>query len=108
MENFSGKWRWANETSFLEITIRQDSTTITGTPRCIALSGKKIDDGGSDTTIVGTVNQSIANISVTSGFSNKTGTAKLTWISSTKIRFELLIPPKGEYYLPSNVELLKL
>ncbi|TKG89414.1 hypothetical protein EYV94_25675 [Puteibacter caeruleilacunae] len=104
---FNGKWSGETKKGYIEISINQESSSIKGTHCCIAQNGNKIDDGGKYITISGTINENIATITIISGFSNKTGTAKLTFISSNRITFELISPPKGEHYFPSKIQLTR-
>lgn len=109
--NFQGKWKVSNtDVDEFVLTLNQNNSTLTGSHSSVQAGGDRIDSALDDTdvTISGNVTSSTqVLVTFTSSFSNTSGTATLTKISSTEIIWKIVTPPSGEYYFPKEVRLFK-
>lgn len=109
--NFQGKWKVSNtDVDEFVLTLNQNNSTLTGSHTSVQAGGDRIDSALDDTdvTISGNVTSSTqVLVTFTSSFSNTSGTATLTKISSTEIIWKIVTPPSGEYYFPKEVRLFK-
>ena len=109
--NFQGKWKVSNtDVDEFVLTLNQNNSTLTGSHSSVQAGGDRIDSAldETDVTISGNVTSSTqVLVTFTSSFSNTSGTATLTKISSTEIIWKIVTPPSGEYYFPKEVRLFK-
>ena len=108
--NFSGKWHAETATASFDIKLTQIKGRVSGSHCALQLGGSKVDCvlKDSDVTITGTANNS-ASVQVTfiSQFSQKPGTAIITKMNDSTIKWKILTKPNGEFYLPSQMVLMK-
>lgn len=108
--NFSGKWHAETANTSFDIKLTQIKGRVSGSHCALQLGGSKMDCvmKDSDVTITGTANNSgSVQVTFTSQFSQKLGTAIITKINDSTIEWKILTKPKGEFYIPSQMVLKK-
>ncbi|HUS00725.1 MAG TPA: hypothetical protein VMY77_03315 [Chitinophagaceae bacterium] len=101
---FSGNWSYSDKNSEFNLFLNQKGKSIIGSHCSIMRNGNRIDcaeDSTDSITITGSiVNPNTATVEFRSTFSDKIGKAKITRSSRTKIKWEIIKEPNGEYYIP--------
>ena len=108
--NFSGKWHAETVNTSFDIKLTQIKGRVSGSHCAIQLGGSKVDCvlKDSDVTITGTANNSgSVQVTFTSQYSQKLGTATITKINDSTIQWKILTKPNGEFYIPSQMVLKK-
>jgi len=108
--NFSGSWISETETSAFNLSLSQSNGRITGSHCSVQMAGDRIDCilDKSEKSLMGSVqNNSSIIVSFKSNYSGKSGTAKIIRINDSTINWQILIEPKGEYYIPKHSILRK-
>ncbi len=107
---YAGVWKFKADSTIFTLEITQIGTKLSGTHCCTLFGGNKIDCAvePDEVSITGTAsNADSVSVSFKSSFCNKTGRATIKKISPTKIRWIIRKEPAGEYYLLSDVVLVK-
>ena len=108
--NVSDKWHAETANVSFDLKLTQIRGMVSGSHCAIELGGSKMDCviKDSDVTITGTANNSgSVQVTFTSQFSQKPGTAIITKINDSTIQWKILTKPNGEFYLPSKMVLKK-
>ena len=108
--SYTGMWIWEDgNRSLFSLTLEQHDTVITGSHCSVMLGGNRIDAAfPGDTTISGVVKKdSSLMVTVKSGYSAATGTAKIKFVGKDSIYFEFITTPNDEYWIPDKVTLVK-
>ena len=108
--SYTGEWNWQNDRSSLTLTLSQKDSIVTGFHNSIMLGGNRIDVAfPGDTTIHGVVKKDGSLvIKIKSGYDvSAIGTAKINFVGQDSIFFEFITPPKGMYWIPNKVTLVK-
>ncbi len=102
-EVFKGIWEWDDSHgNTFELVVFQKEDSIKGTHCAVFYNGEKIDCSyKEEITFNGIVLNNTADVYFISGFSNSRGKAKLSIINNS-IKWEIIQPPKEEYYLPKK------
>jgi len=106
---YTGKWIWQDgNRSLFSLTLQQNDTIITGSHFSVMLGGNRIDDPGDELSIRGVMKKdSSLIVTVKSGYSSGTGTAKIKFVGKDSIYFEFITTPNDEYWIPNKVTLVK-
>lgn len=108
--NFNGTWGYTTENSQFDLILTQNANVLTGSHCSAMLSGNKSDCGieASDLSISAIVSDPIiVTVNFKSYFSGLSGRATISKLSDTQIKWTIIEKPKGEYYLPEVVTLIK-
>ena len=108
--SYTGMWIWEDgNRSLFSLTLEQHDSVITGSHCSVMLGGNRIDAAvPGDTTISGVVKKdSSLMVTVKSGYSAATGTAKIKFVGKDSIYFEFITTPNDEYWIPNKVTLVK-
>lgn len=101
--DFSGKWEDSQLGFSLDLTQKGDQ--LQGSHSIVAQQGNKIDS--LDSSIAGTVTGSVAVISFKSSFTTNSGTAELSYVDASSLKWKVTKAPDGENYFPPEATLLR-
>ena len=100
---FSLDGHWVDAATGFTLDLYQDWKNIYGNHTFVTEDGKKIDS--LDVSIDGRLSGQVATVRFQSSFTSDTGTAELTYIDVNTMRWKIVDPPDGEYYLPAEAML---
>ncbi|MBY0547418.1 MAG: tetratricopeptide repeat protein [Candidatus Obscuribacterales bacterium] len=100
---FDGAWLWAGKHDFFELFLVQDGAKLKGTHAATYDDGRRVDTHEDPETagpsLVGKITGGVAEVTITSAYSGKTGTARIT-MTPTGLRWSVQKRPDGEFYFP--------
>ena len=108
--NFQGTWQYTATGTEFTLNLIQKGSALSGYHYAVWLNGNRIDASADSTDIIisGNINPSNeALIIFRSSYSNTKGKVRLTKLSPSKIKWEIVKRPSGEYYLPDVAILVK-
>jgi len=106
---YTGKWIWQDgNRSVFSLRLQQNDIVVTGSHCSMMLGGNRIDDSDDELSIRGVMKKdSSLIVTVKSGYSSGTGTAKIKFVGKDSIYFEFITTPNDEYWIPNKVTLVK-
>jgi hypothetical protein len=108
---FSGSWTYSDKSSQFNLSLNQKGKAVIGSHCSIMRNGNRIDCSEESTdsiTVRGIlVNPNTATVEFKSTYADKIGKANITRLNRTKIKWEIIKEPDGEYYIPKNIILSK-
>lgn len=106
--NFGGEWHWEHADSDFTLTLEQHGTNLTGRHEAVAMQGGRVDsvEPEDPPSIQGTVSGNSATVHFSSGYSDATGTARLT-LQGDKLQWKILSSEGGEHWLPDTALLVR-
>lgn len=100
---FDGAWSWTGTRDAFELFLVQDGTKIKGVHAATYDAGRRVDmqeePEKSGPSLVGKVTGNVAEVSITSAYSGKTGKARIT-LTPAGLRWSVQKRPDGEFYFP--------
>lgn len=108
--NFSGKWHAETSSMSFDLSIYQKENVLSGSHCSVMNNGDKIDCviTESDLSLSGIVGDSLTLlVTFKSQASLKTGTAKISKLDDTTIRWRIINKPNGVFYIPEEITLKK-
>ena len=100
---FDGAWSWADRRDSFELYLAQDGAKIKGTHAATHDLGRRSDTQEEPETagpsVRGKVTGGVAEVSITSAYSGKIGTARIA-VTPAGLRWTVLKAPDGEFYFP--------
>lgn len=106
-ENYSGVWSYESDETSFTLDLKQNGKEVVGTHSSVMLGGSRIDDSMDEESVKGTVTDEGLVVSIKSGYGLGTGKAKLTFVGQDSIRFKFVTLPKGEFWIPRDVIMVR-
>ena len=106
---YTWKWIWQDgNRSVFSLTLQQNDTVVTGSHCSVMLGGNRIDDSDDELSIRGVMKKdSSLIVTIKSGYSSGSRTAKIKFVGKDSIYFEFITTPNDEYWIPNKVTLVK-
>lgn len=96
---------WDDPSTFFVLELYQDGLSVYGKHSVVGQNGAKID--APDASIEGTLSGTVATVTFRSSFTISTGTAEITYVDANTIKWKIIAPPDGEFYLPMEATLTR-
>ena len=103
--DFSLDGHWEDAAQNFSLDLGQEWKNIYGHHTAVAQGGGKIDT--LDESISGSLKGKIATVQFKSSFTSDSGTAEITYVDVNTIKWKIITPPTGEYYLPAEATLTR-
>lgn len=105
---FDGAWLWVGKRDVFELFLVQEGSKLKGAHAATHDNGRRVDTHDepekAGPSLVGKVTGGVAEVSITSAYSGKTGRARIT-MTPAGLHWSLLKAPDGEFYFPRQAVL---